>query len=187
MRDEESRLDRTSVRIISSLLEDFIVGVDIVVVDSVIEGDGDHLRNCSWLQLVRDLSSVTRAEAIRKNAHRRIARPSTVGVLIGSADVFVGAIGTIRDTVAELLLLDTVGVSARELPTLTDRLISRQQRKSQPGFFQLLAVLHVRFPVASLLLDIESKTRRTTQGQQALHGTPDYVSAVLICCESEVF
>ena len=45
MRDVESSLDVATVGILPLLVEDLGVEVNVVVIDGVVEGDGDHLRN----------------------------------------------------------------------------------------------------------------------------------------------
>ena len=92
MRDEEGSLDHTSVGVVAAFFEDFIVEIDVVVVDGVVESDGNHLRNCVWLELSRDLSSVNRAEAVGKNALRLIARRCAVGIFVHGASVLIGSI-----------------------------------------------------------------------------------------------
>lgn len=43
--DEEGGLDVASVRVLALPVEDLLVQLDVVVVDGVVEGDGDHLRH----------------------------------------------------------------------------------------------------------------------------------------------
>lgn len=82
MRHEEGALDLAPVRVVSSFPEDSVVDVDVVVVDGIVEGDGDHLGNCVGLQLPGDLGSVWGAETVGEDALVLVAWGSSVGVLV---------------------------------------------------------------------------------------------------------
>lgn len=82
MRHEEGALDLASVRVVPSFPEDSVVDVDVVVVDGIIESDGDHLGDCVGLQLSGDLGSVWGAETVGEDALVLVARGSSVGVLV---------------------------------------------------------------------------------------------------------
>jgi len=67
MRDKEGGLDRTSIGVVATILEDLLVDINVVVIDSVIKRDSDHLGYTAGLELTGDLGTIVRAETIRKN------------------------------------------------------------------------------------------------------------------------
>lgn len=58
VRNEESAFDRTSIWVISALFEKFLINVNVVVIDGVVERDHDHLRHLGWFQLARNLGPI---------------------------------------------------------------------------------------------------------------------------------
>ena len=88
MRHKEGGLDVTSVGVLSLLVEDLLVKVNVVVVDGIIKGDGDHLGNVvtvgsGWSNSAKtagNLSSVLRAETIGQFADVGVASGSAVGI-----------------------------------------------------------------------------------------------------------
>lgn len=82
VRDEEGRLDVATVRILSLPVEDLFVEADVVVVDGVIERDGDHLRHVLGGQVAGDRGAVLGAEAVGEHAHGRVAGRRPVRVVV---------------------------------------------------------------------------------------------------------
>lgn len=58
MGDEERRFNVATVGVLALAVEDFFVELNVVVVDSVIESDGDHLGDVFGWQIARDDSAV---------------------------------------------------------------------------------------------------------------------------------
>jgi hypothetical protein len=69
-----------SVWVLSLPVEDLFVQVDVVVVDGIIEGDGDHHGNIFGWQVPGNRCAVLRAEAVGQNAHSWVAWRRTVGI-----------------------------------------------------------------------------------------------------------
>lgn len=158
VRHEERSLNLTSVRIVSALLEDFVVEINVVIVNGVIEGDCHHLRHRVWFKFAGNLRAVNGTEAVGQNTLGLIAGRRAVGILVDGAGVLIGAIRAIRSAVTELLLLDTVAVTAGQLARLTDRLIGGEQRRYETWLFKLLTILNIRLPIAGLLLNVERQS-----------------------------
>ena len=61
MRNKETGFDVAAVGIFPLLVEDFTVEVNVVIVDGIVEGDGDHLRHVLAVGASRsDVTEVTR-------------------------------------------------------------------------------------------------------------------------------
>lgn len=56
--DEESTLGGATVGVVTAILEDSFVHDDVVVVDGVVESDGDHLRHRVRFQFAGNLGAV---------------------------------------------------------------------------------------------------------------------------------
>lgn len=54
MGDEESRLNIATVRVLALSIKNFFVEFNVIIVDSVVESDSDHLRNISGWQVTGD-------------------------------------------------------------------------------------------------------------------------------------
>ena len=88
VRDKEGGLDVAAVGVLALLVEDFLVQVNVVVVDGVVEGDCDHLGNVLAVgsggsdsaETAGNLCSVLRAEAVGKFADVCVASRSSVGI-----------------------------------------------------------------------------------------------------------
>lgn len=88
VRHEEGGLDVAAVGVLSLLVEDLLVKVDVVVVDGIVEGDGDHLGNVvavgsGWSNSAKttgNLSSVLRAETIGQFADVGVTSRGPVGI-----------------------------------------------------------------------------------------------------------
>lgn len=82
VRDEVSGLDVATIGIFAFSIEDFFVEFDVVVVDGVVESDSDHLRNVSGGQVAGDDGAILGAETVRQHALRRVARRSSVRIVV---------------------------------------------------------------------------------------------------------
>lgn len=82
VRDEERGFDVASVRVPALAVEYFLVKFDVVVVDGVVEGDRDHLRDLFGRQVVGYPCTVFGTETVRQNAHGRVARWSAVRIVV---------------------------------------------------------------------------------------------------------
>jgi len=88
VRDEEGGLDVTAVGVLSLLVKDFLVQVDVVVVDGIIEGNCDHLGyilavgsgGSNFAETAGNLCAVLRAEAVGKFADVGVASGSAVRI-----------------------------------------------------------------------------------------------------------
>ena len=70
-------LDVTAIGV-ASASEDLIIQVNVVIVDGVVEGDGDHLGHTQAVlvlgaEIARHLRAVLGAEAVRQLANRLVA------------------------------------------------------------------------------------------------------------------
>ena len=87
VRDKEGGFNVTAVGVSSLFVEDFIIEIDVVVVDGIIKGDSDHLGNTFAVvrgraQVAGNLRTVFRTEAIGKLADIFVARRCAVGVSV---------------------------------------------------------------------------------------------------------
>jgi len=82
--DEESGPDVASVGV-GTATEELIVEVDVVVVDSVVEGDHNHLRDSLGVHLAGSLCGVVNAVAVGQCTLGLVAERSSVGVLVHAA------------------------------------------------------------------------------------------------------
>jgi len=81
--DEESGLDVAAVGVAPlASAEHFLVQLDVVVVDGIIEGDDNHLGNVTRGKIAWDLGSVLGTEAVWKDANSGVARRSAVGIIV---------------------------------------------------------------------------------------------------------
>jgi hypothetical protein len=71
-----------SVWVLSLSVKDIFVQIDVVVVDGIVERDGDHHGNIFRRQIPGHSRAILRAEAIGQNAHSWIARWRTVGIVV---------------------------------------------------------------------------------------------------------
>lgn len=82
VRDEVSGFDIASVRVLAFAVKDLFVEFDVVVVDGIVEGDGDHLRDVLGRQVTGDDCAVFGAEAVGQHALRGVTRRRSVGVVV---------------------------------------------------------------------------------------------------------
>lgn len=82
VRNEESGLDVAAVRVLALAVEDLLVEIDVVVVDRVVEGDGDHHGDVFGGQTAGNGGAILRAEAVGQHADGGIARWRPVGVIV---------------------------------------------------------------------------------------------------------
>jgi hypothetical protein len=80
---EECRFDVAAVGILSLSIEHFLVELDVVVVDGIVEGDGDHLWDVFRGQIARNCRPILRAEAVGQHTHRWIAWWSAIRIGLG--------------------------------------------------------------------------------------------------------
>lgn len=183
--NKEGRLDITTIGILPLPVEDLVVQVNVVVVDGVIEGDHDHLRNIlaagssgsDIAKFSRNLGTILRAEAVGQLTDGSITRRSSVGIGFNVASVLIGAVIALFLTVAEETAFDAVSVSASEMVLLTNRLVGEEQRLDLLLLGLGFAVLDGGLPVASLLLDVEGQAGGATDGLETRGGTLNDVSA----------
>lgn len=84
--NEVSRPDIATVGVFTFSVEDFFVEFDVVVVDSIIEGDGDHLGHVSGGQVAGDDGTVFGTEAVGQHTLGGIAGRSPVGIVVDVYD-----------------------------------------------------------------------------------------------------
>lgn len=185
VRDKEGRLDITTIGVLPLPVEDLVVQINVVVVDGVIEGDHDHLRNVLAVgssrsdiaKLSGNLGSILRTEAVGQLADGSITRRSSVRIGFNVASVLIGAVVALFLTVAEETAFNAVSISASKMVLLTNGLVGEEQRLDLLLLGLELAILDGGLPVASLLLDVEGQTGGTADGLKTRSGTLDYISA----------
>ena len=77
MRYKETGFDVAAVGVFPLLIEDFTIEVNVIVVDGIVEGDGDHLRNVlavgagrpDFAQVTGHLGAVLGTEAVGELAN----------------------------------------------------------------------------------------------------------------------
>lgn len=82
VRHEERGFDVTPVGIPSFSIEYFLVQFDVVVVDGIVKGDRNHLRDFFGRQVVWYSGAVFGAETVGQNAHGWIARRCAIRIII---------------------------------------------------------------------------------------------------------
>lgn len=82
VRDKERRLDVAAVGVLPLAAEDLLVQFDVVVVDGVVEGDGDHLGHVFGRQVSGYRRAVFGAETVGQHAHVGIAGRGAVGIVV---------------------------------------------------------------------------------------------------------
>jgi len=82
VRHEERGFDVTSVGVPTFAIENFLVQFDVVVVDGIVKGDRNHLRDFFGWQVVRYSCAVFGAEAVGQNAYGWIARRCAIRIII---------------------------------------------------------------------------------------------------------
>ena len=90
VRDKEGGLDVATVGVLALLVEDLLVQVNVVVVDGVVKGDGDHLGNVlavraggsNGAKASGDLGSILGTEAVRKFTDVGVTSWGSVGVSV---------------------------------------------------------------------------------------------------------
>lgn len=186
-------LDVASVWILSFAIEDFLVQVDVVVVNGIVECDGDHLWHIFRRQITGNGRTVLRAEAIGKHTNRWIAWWCSIWIgfdvcernimrdywsmhvncTVKSFDklttrILIWTIGTVFLAVTEETTFNAIAITASQKAILTQWLIGDEQRLNFTLFVLQLAVLYRFLPVASLLLNIEKQSSWTTDRLQSL-------------------
>lgn len=82
VRNEEGRFDITTVRILAFAVENLLVQFDVVVVDGIVEGDGDHLGHILGGEIPGYRGAILGAEAVRQDAHGGVAGGRPIGVVV---------------------------------------------------------------------------------------------------------
>jgi hypothetical protein len=80
--NEVGGFDVAPVGVLTLAVEDLLVELDVVVVDGVIEGDRDHLRDVFGGEVPGDGGAVLRAEAIGEDADGGVARRGAVRIVV---------------------------------------------------------------------------------------------------------
>merc|ERR1719223_2384769 len=89
VRNIERCLQRTSIGILAFTIEDPLEKINVVRVDGSIEGNSDHLRNLSRIDISRDPGTIRRTETVRELTLAKITVRSSIGILINSASIFI--------------------------------------------------------------------------------------------------
>ena len=110
--------------------------VNIVGVDGTIEGNGDHLRNLSGVNVSGDPGTIRGAETIRELTLAEVTVGGPIGVLVDSTGIFVGAIRAVGPFVAEQLLVNALAVSALKLVVGADGFVGFQVRKNSSWLYK---------------------------------------------------
>lgn len=79
--NKEGSLDIAAIGIFALAIEHLLVQLNVVVVDGIVEGDGDHLRDVLGLKVAGDGGAVLRAEAVGQNADGWVTGRSAVGIV----------------------------------------------------------------------------------------------------------
>jgi len=82
VRNEESGLDVAAVGILSLTIEHFLVQINVVVVDGIVESDHNHLRHLLGLEFAWNFSTRFGAKAVGKKANGRVARGCAIRIRI---------------------------------------------------------------------------------------------------------
>lgn len=83
VRYKERSLDVTTVGVFPLSIEHFFIQRNVVIVNGIIEGDGDHLGNFFRRQIPGNVGSVFGTETIGQDAHGRITWWSSVRIVLG--------------------------------------------------------------------------------------------------------
>lgn len=86
MRNKVCCFDIAAIRVFTFSIEDLFVQFNVVIVDSIVKSDGDHLWYVSGRQVTGDDRAVFRTEAVGQHALRGIARRGSVGVVVDVYD-----------------------------------------------------------------------------------------------------
>lgn len=130
VRNIEGSLQATAIGVLPFAIEDLLEEVNVVGVNGTVEGDGDHLRNLSGVNVSGNPGTIRGAETIRELTLAEVTVGGPVGVLVDGTGVFVGAIGTVGPLVAEQLLVNALAVSALKLVVGADGFVGFQVRKN---------------------------------------------------------
>jgi len=105
MGDIERALDGAAIRIPPVLCEQNLgEELPIIVVDGIVEGQQDHLRNTLGRNTTRYLGAILGAETLRQLALPGITSTRRIRIMLHIAPTFVGTVGTVHRSVAEVLL-----------------------------------------------------------------------------------
>jgi len=193
---EESAFSGATIRVETFAVEQFVENTNVLIVNSTVKGECDHHRKVGDLQLApldtRSCGSISRTEAVGQQALGRVTNIGFVWILGHTAGILVTAIVAVRLLVTEERLRDTLPISTLELAIGTHGLLGVQIWLYQAGLGQTVAVVNLGFPVTSLPLKIECKTRWTfNRGQpdgpcDARPVTPHHIPAVALGGQAKV-
>ena len=79
--DKEGGLNVATVGILA-VLEDFLVQFNVVVINGIIESDGNHHGYILGGQITGNSSTIFRTETVGQNANSRITWWGTVGIVV---------------------------------------------------------------------------------------------------------
>lgn len=76
------------VGVLAFAVEDLFVQLDVVVVDGVVESDGDHLGHVFGREVSGDGGAIFRTETVGQVAHGGVARWGAVGIVVDICNNF---------------------------------------------------------------------------------------------------
>jgi len=126
------------------------------------------LRDLSEFEIARNFGAIGRTKAIGKDTLARVAPRSGIGIFIHGTSDFVGAVLTVGLAVAKDELVDTFAIAALELTVGTHGLARMKVGTNVLGLGQAIAVFDLVCPVASLSVEIEYETGRTSYGREGV-------------------
>lgn len=80
--DEVCSFDIATVRVLAFSIEDFLVELDVVIIDGIIKCDGDHLGHVLGGQVSRGDGAVLGAKAVGQHALRGVTWWGSVRVVV---------------------------------------------------------------------------------------------------------
>ena len=176
VRDKVGGLDVAAVGVLPLPVEDLIVQVNVVVVDGIVKGDGDHLGHvlavgttgADLAEVSGHLGAILRAEAVGQLADGGVTGRGPVGIGLNVTGVLVRAIVAVLLSVTEEAALNAVAVTAGEVVLLADGLVGEEQGLDLLLLGLGVAVLDGGLPVAGLLLNVEGQAGGTADGLETL-------------------
>ena len=126
--------ESTSIRILPFAIENLLVEVNVIRVDSAIESDGNHLGDLSGVNVSGDSGTIGRTETIRQETLAQVTVGSCIGILVNCASTLVRAVRTVVSFVAEKFLINALSITALQLIIRTDGFVGLEVRESSPWF-----------------------------------------------------
>lgn len=90
VRDEVRGFDVAAVGVLALSVEHLLVQLDVVVVDGVVESDGDHHGDVFGGKASGNRGAVLGAEAVGQDADGRVAGWGTIGVIVDICRIRMG-------------------------------------------------------------------------------------------------